>query len=72
MQHHSDEVLQKLVEALLESFEGLLRKEQVGKEVSQSEENAYQSWNQQPSVAVFGPIVHTINYDLLWRFTIII
>lgn len=46
MQNHSDEILHKLVEALLETFEGLLRKEQVGEEVSQSEENPYQSWNQ--------------------------
>lgn len=45
MHHHSDEILKKLVEALLESFKGLLCEEEVGEEVPQSEENAYQSWN---------------------------
>lgn len=41
MQHHSYDILEKLVEALLEALEGFLREEEVGKEVPQSEENAY-------------------------------
>jgi hypothetical protein len=40
MQHHSHEILKKLVEALLEALEGLLLEEEVGKEMPQSEENA--------------------------------